>query len=35
LGLGVQQHRTAFWITMVVALAVSASVIILGLPLLP
>jgi succinate dehydrogenase / fumarate reductase cytochrome b subunit len=35
LGLGVQQHRTAFGIAMVVALAVSASVIILGLPLLP
>jgi succinate dehydrogenase / fumarate reductase cytochrome b subunit len=35
LGLGVQRHRIAFWISMLAAVAASASVIILGLPLLP
>ena len=35
LGLGVQRHRAAFWISMLAAIAVSASVIIFGLPLLP
>jgi succinate dehydrogenase / fumarate reductase cytochrome b subunit len=34
LGLGVQRHRVNFWVTMIVAIAVSAYVIILGLPLL-
>ena len=34
LGLGVQRHRVSFWVTMIVAIAVSAYVIILGLPLL-
>jgi len=35
LGLGVRRHRLNFWITMLVAIAVSAYVIILGLPMLP
>jgi succinate dehydrogenase / fumarate reductase cytochrome b subunit len=35
LGLGVQRHRVVFWISMLAAVAASASVIILGLPLLP
>ncbi len=35
LGLGVRKHRLSFWISMAVAIAVSAYVIILGLPLLP
>lgn len=35
LGLGVQRHRAAFWISMLAAVLASASVIILGLPLLP
>jgi succinate dehydrogenase / fumarate reductase cytochrome b subunit len=35
LGFGVRKHKLSFWITMVVAIAVSAYVIFLGLPLLP
>ena len=35
LGLGVRRHRAAFWISMLAAVAVSAFVIIFGLPLLP
>jgi succinate dehydrogenase / fumarate reductase cytochrome b subunit len=35
LGLGVQRHKVAFWLSMLAAVAVSASVIVLGLPLLP
>ena len=35
LGLGVQKHRTVFWISMLLAIAGSAGVIIIGLPLLP
>jgi succinate dehydrogenase hydrophobic anchor subunit len=35
LGLGVRRHRASFWISMVLAIAGSAVVIILGLPLLP
>lgn len=35
LGLGVQKHRTVFWISMLLAIAGSAAVIIIGLPLLP
>lgn len=34
LGFGVRKHRLGFWIAMVLAIAVSAFVIILGLPLL-
>ena len=35
LGLGVKKHRLGFWVTMVVAIAFSAYIIVLGLPLLP
>jgi succinate dehydrogenase / fumarate reductase cytochrome b subunit len=35
LGLGVHRQRLAFWVSMLVAVAGSACVIILGLPLLP
>jgi len=35
LGLGVQRHRAAFWMSMLAAVAASALVIIFGLPLLP
>jgi succinate dehydrogenase / fumarate reductase cytochrome b subunit len=35
LGLGVQKHRTVFWISMLLAVAGSAAIIIMGLPLLP
>ena len=35
LGFGVRKHRLGFWITMILAIAVSAFVIVLGLPLLP
>jgi succinate dehydrogenase / fumarate reductase cytochrome b subunit len=35
LGFGIQRHRIAFWISMLVAITGSAFVIILGLPLLP
>ncbi len=34
LGVGVRRHRLSFWITMSVAIAASAFVILLGLPLL-
>ena len=34
LGLGVQRHRAAFWISMLAAVAASAIVIVFGLPLL-
>ncbi len=35
LGFGIRKHRLSFWISMAVAIAASAYVIILGLPLLP
>jgi succinate dehydrogenase / fumarate reductase cytochrome b subunit len=35
LGLGVRRHRLSFWITMLVAIGISAYIIILGLPMLP
>ena len=35
LGLGIQRHRAAFWISMLAAVTASAFVIIFGLPLLP
>lgn len=35
LGFGVKKHRLGFWITMIVAIAISAYVILQGLPLLP
>jgi succinate dehydrogenase / fumarate reductase cytochrome b subunit len=35
LGFGVQKHRLSFWIIMAVAIAISAYVILQGLPLLP
>ncbi len=35
LGVGVRRHRVSFWVAMLVAIAVSAYTIILGLPLLP
>jgi succinate dehydrogenase / fumarate reductase cytochrome b subunit len=35
LGLGVRRHRLSFWVTMLVAIAISAYVIVLGLPMLP
>ena len=34
LGFGVRKHRLGFWVTMIVAIAASAYVIFLGLPLL-
>lgn len=34
LGFGVRKHRLGFWVTMIVAIAASAYVIILGVPLL-
>jgi len=34
LGFGVRKHRLSFWLFMVVAISVSAYVIILGLPML-
>jgi succinate dehydrogenase / fumarate reductase cytochrome b subunit len=34
LGFGVRKHRLGFWVTMIIAIAVSAYVILLGLPLL-
>jgi succinate dehydrogenase / fumarate reductase cytochrome b subunit len=34
LGFGIRKHRLGFWVTMIVAIAVSAYVILLGLPLL-
>jgi succinate dehydrogenase / fumarate reductase cytochrome b subunit len=33
-GFGVRKHRLGFWVTMIIAIAVSAYVILLGLPLL-
>ncbi len=35
LGVGVRRHRLSFWISMAVAIAASALIIFLGLPLLP
>jgi len=35
LGFGIRKHRLTFWITMAVAIAISAYVILQGLPLLP
>jgi succinate dehydrogenase / fumarate reductase cytochrome b subunit len=35
LGFGVRKHRVSFWLTMAVAIAVSAYIILLGLPMLP
>ena len=35
LGLGVRRHRLGFWIGMIIAVAASAIVISLGVPLLP
>lgn len=35
LGFGAHRHRLAFWISMLAAVAGSAFVIILGIPLLP
>jgi succinate dehydrogenase / fumarate reductase cytochrome b subunit len=35
LGVGVRRHRLSFWLTMLVAIAISAYVIVLGLPMLP
>jgi succinate dehydrogenase / fumarate reductase cytochrome b subunit len=35
LGFGVRRHRLGFWISMVLAIATSAYIIFLGLPLLP
>lgn len=35
LGLGVRRHRLSFWVSMLVAIAISAYVIVLGLPMLP
>ena len=34
LGFGIRKHRLGFWVAMIVAIAVSAYVILLGLPLL-
>ncbi len=34
LGFGVRKHRVGFWITMAAAIAISAYIIFLGLPLL-
>jgi succinate dehydrogenase / fumarate reductase cytochrome b subunit len=34
LGFGVRRHRLSFWVTMLVAIAISAYVIVLGLPML-
>jgi succinate dehydrogenase / fumarate reductase cytochrome b subunit len=35
LGFGVRRHKLVFWLTMVIAIAASAYIIVLGLPLLP
>lgn len=35
LGFGVRKHRMIFWLTMLVAIAISAYVIFLGLPMIP
>ena len=35
LGFGIKKHRLTFWVTMVIAIAIVAYVIFLGLPLLP
>ncbi len=35
LGFGVRKHRVSFWLTMAVAIVVSAYIILLGLPMLP
>ena len=34
LGFGIRKHRLGFWVAMIIAIAVSAYVILLGLPLL-
>ena len=34
LGLGVRRHKLSFWITMLVAIGISAYIIILGVPML-
>ena len=34
LGVGVRKHRMTFWLTMVVAVAISGYIILLGLPML-
>ena len=35
LGFGIRKHRLTFWVTMLIAIAIAAYVIFLGLPLLP
>jgi succinate dehydrogenase / fumarate reductase cytochrome b subunit len=35
LGFGVRKHRVTFWLSMAVAIALSAYIILLGLPMLP
>ncbi len=35
LGFGIQRHRLSFWVFMAIAIAASAFIIVLGLPLLP
>lgn len=35
LGVGVRKHRLGFWVSMILAIAASALVIFLGIPLLP
>ena len=35
LGFGVRKHRLGFWLTVAVTIAISAYIIILGLPMLP
>ena len=35
LGFGIKKHRLTFWVTLVIAIAIVAYVIFLGLPLLP
>lgn len=35
LGFGIRKHKPTFWVTMVIAIAIVAYVIFLGLPLLP
>jgi succinate dehydrogenase / fumarate reductase cytochrome b subunit len=35
LGFGVRKHRITFWLSMAVAIALSAYIILLGLPMLP
>jgi succinate dehydrogenase / fumarate reductase cytochrome b subunit len=35
LGFGVQKHRTVFWVTMMIAIALTALIITVALPMLP